>query len=323
MMRRVLLVPVLVTLALASAGRPATAQSLEELAQRCIASGASVGRCTELAVAARALQGEAGVLAGLGSEVSGSASTLGRRLGTTPRVAVGARAAFAHVALPDLADPGTEPSRETTFVVPAVHAGVAVGIFDGFSILPTVGGLFSLDLLGQTSVTFLPTGEGFSGRSTAYSFGARVGILRESFTLPGLSVSVARRSLGAIRFGDATGPGGGAVELDPTVTSIRATLGKDILSVGVIAGVGWDRYGGSATLLGARDEGSVVEAASTSFQNRRTLIFGGAAMNFLVLQLSAEAGLARGFRPVDGYRGNAFDPTRTTAYGSLAFRLTM
>jgi hypothetical protein len=46
-------------------------------------------------------------------------------------------------------------------------------------------------------------------------------------------------------------------------------------------------------------------------------------MNFLVLQLSAEAGLVRGFQAVDGYRGNPFDPTGTTAYGSLAFRLTM
>jgi len=288
-----------------------------------MALGAAVARCTELAVAARALQGDAGVLAGLGSEVSGSASTLGRRLGTTPRVAVGARAAFAHLSLPDLADPGAEPSRETTLVVPAVHAGVAVGVFDGFSILPTVGGLLSLDLLGQTSVTFLPTGEGFAGRSVSYGFGARVGILRESFTLPGVSVSVARRNLGTLRFGDVMGPGGGGLELDPTVTSIRATVGKDLLSVGVMAGVGWDRYGGSATVLAALDDGSTVQAREPSFENRRTLVFGGASMNFLVLQLSAEAGWARGFAPVAGYRNTPFDATRATVFGSLAFRLTM
>jgi hypothetical protein len=46
-------------------------------------------------------------------------------------------------------------------------------------------------------------------------------------------------------------------------------------------------------------------------------------MNFLVLQLSAEAGWARGFAPVTGYRGTPFDAGRATAFGSLAFRLTM
>jgi len=321
--RRGFLAPILAALALVSMGRPVGAQSLEELGQRCVAAGAAAARCTELAVTARALQGDAGLLAGLGSEVSGSASTLGRRLGTTPRVAVGARAAFAHMALPDLADPGAEPSREATFLVPAVHAGVVVGVSDGFSILPTVGGLLSLDLLGQTSIMFLPTGEGFDGHTRSYSFGVRVGILRESFTLPGVSVSLARRSVGTVRFGDAMEAGGGAVELDPTVTSIRATVGKDLLSVGVIAGMGWDRYGGSATVLAGMEDGSVVQGSATSFENRRTLVFAGAAMNFLVLQLSAEAGWARGFGPVNGYQATPFDATRGTAYGGLAFRLTM
>ena len=126
-----------------------------------------------------------------------------------------------------------------------------------------------------------------------------------------------------MRFGDAAGPGGGAVEVDPTVTSIRATVGKDLLSVGVLLGMGWDRLGGSATVLAGLEDGAVVQASTASFENRRTLIFGGASMNFLVLQLSAEAGLARGFGAVNGYRGTPFDADRTTAYGSLAFRLTM
>ncbi|HSG08483.1 MAG TPA: hypothetical protein VLA36_09000 [Longimicrobiales bacterium] len=320
---RDLLLPVITAVAFVATSHPLQAQSVDALGQRCVALGAPVLRCTELAVAARSLQGDAGLLAGLGSEVSGSAGTLGRRLGITPRVSVGARAAFAHLALPDLADPGTEPSREASFVVPAVHGGVAVGLFDGFSVLPTVGGLLSLDLVGQANVTFLPTGEGFDGRTAGFSVGARVGILRESFTLPGVSVSIARRSLGTVRFGDAAGPGGGAVEVDPTVTSIRATVGKDLLSVGVLLGMGWDRYGGSASVRAGLEDGAVVQASSTSFENRRTLVFGGASMNFLVLQLSAEAGLARGFGAVNGYRGTPFDAARSTAYGSLAFRLTL
>lgn len=305
-----------------SVASPAAARaqgSTEMLAGRCAQAGSPVLRCTELAVTGRALQGATGLLAGLGSEVSGSAGTLGRRLGTTPRVAVGARAAFAHVGLPDLADPGAEPSREATFVVPAVHAGIAVGVFDGFFVLPTVGGVLSLDLLANTSVLFLPTADGFDGKASAWSVGARVGILRESFTLPGVSVSLSHRDLEPIRFGDVLGPGGGAVETDATVTSVRATVGKDLLSVGLLAGMGWDRYAGSVTL---RPSGA-GEVSDASFTHARTLVFGGASMNFLILQLSAEAGWARGQEAVNGYRGAPFDPRRGSAYGSLAFRITL
>ena len=301
------------------AGSAGAQSSTEALAARCVDAGGPVLRCTELAVTSRALQGSAGLLAGLGSEVAGSAGTLGRRLGTTPRVAVGARAAFAHVGLPDLADPGAEPSRQATFVVPAVHAGVGVGVFDGFFVLPTVGGVLSLDLLANTSVLFLPTADGFDGRVAAWTVGARLGLLRESFTLPGVAVSLAHRDLAPVSFGDPLAAGGGAVEADATVTSVRATVGKDLLSVGLLAGIGWDRYGGSVTLRPTGMD-AVYEG---SFRHSRKLLFGGASMNFLILQLSAEAGWAQGAGAVSGYRGAPFDPARGSGYGSLAFRLTI
>ena len=316
-----LLRPFLVaSLAWAALAGDALAQgATETLAARCASAGAPALRCTELAVTARALQGSVGLLAGLGSEVSGSAGTLGRRLGATPRIAVGARAAFAHVGLPDLTDPGAEPSREATFVVPAVRAGVAVGLFDGFFVLPTVGGVLSLDLLANTSVLFVPTADGFDGKASGWSLGARLGLLRESFTLPGVAVSLTHRDVQPIRFGEALGAGGGAVESDATVTSVRATVGKDLLSVGLLAGMGWDRYGGSVTL---RPVG-MPEVHEGSFTHSRRLYFGGASLNFLILQLSAEGGWAQGAGAVSGYRGAPFDPARGTAYGSVAFRLTI
>lgn len=307
-------------LAAAALARGVSAQgATEALAARCVGAGVPAIRCAELAVTGRALQGSVGLLAGLGSEVSGSASTLGRRLGTTPRVAVGARAAFAHIALPDLADPGAEPSREASFVLPAVHAGVAVGVFDGFFVLPTVGGVLSLDLLANTSAIFLPRAEGFDGRAAAWSVGARLGILRESFTLPGVAVSLTHRNVAPVRYGDPLAAGGGAVEADASVTSVRATVGKDLLSVGLLAGLGWDRYAGSVELLPS----GMPAVSESSFTHSRRLWFGGASMNFLILQLSAEAGWAQGPGVVAGYRGAPFDPDRGSAYGSVAFRLTI
>jgi hypothetical protein len=283
--------------------------------------GAPTVRCTELAVTAQALQAHIGLLAGFGSEVSGSASTLGRRLGATPRFAIEARASFAHLALPDLADPGEEPSRKSTFIVPALRGGITAGVFDGFSLLPTVGGFLGVDLLAQGSVAFLPTGEGFDAKTTALTLGARIGILRESFTLPGVSVSVSRRWAGNVIYGSVD-TGGGSVEVAPRVTSVRATVGKDLLSIGVLAGLGWDRYSGHAIVHAASDGGTVL-ASVDSFHNARRLLFGGAAMNFLVLQLSGEVGWAQGSDAVEGYRFVPFDPTAGTWYGSVAFRLTI
>lgn len=309
-------------LALALAAAPAGAEAqarAEALARRCADATGRYAACTELAVAARALQAGSGLMAGLGSEVAGSAGTLGMRLDAAPRVAFSMRTAFTHLGIPDLADGGPGLSREATFVVPALHTGIAVGVFDGFFVLPTVGGVLSLDALAQTSTLFLPVGEGFDGKTSSWSVGVRVGLLRESFTLPGVAVSVSRRDLGAIRLGSALGPGSGSVMVDPTVHALRATVGKDLLSVGVLAGVGWDRTSGSVQI---HPTGSGVPLGEGDWAHTRKLVFLGASMNFLILQLSAEGGWAGGLGAVEGYRGAPFDPAKGTGFGSLALRLT-
>jgi hypothetical protein len=306
-------------LALALAAAPVSAQQTLALSKACQDAGGSALRCDEAAVAARAVQGHVGLMGGLGAEVPGSAGTLGRRLGTTPRVAVSARAAFTHVGVPDPADQGDGPAREAGFVLPAVQGYLALGLFDGFSPLPTVGGIFSLDVLGNASVVFLPKGEGFDGAATMFSFGARVGLLRESFTLPGVAVSVSRRVGNNMRLGTLSAGDRASIRVDPSVTAIRATVGKDLLGVGILAGMGWDRYGGSATVELASGAG----ASTSDFTASRTLVFGGASLSFLVLQMSGEIGWAQGFDAVPSYRNVPYDITSGTVFGSLAFRLTI
>lgn len=308
-------------LTLVAGSSRAQGQNVAALANQCTLAGGNAAQCTELAITARSLQGHVGLMAGLGSEVSGSAGTLGRRLGATPRIAGGLRLAFANVALPDLYDTGSDLPRETKFVLPSLRAGVAVGLFDGFSLVPTVGGVLSLDLFAGTSVLFLPSGEGFQKHAGALTLGGRVGIFRESFTLPGVAVSVSRRNLGSVRLGDANGPWGG-VDLAPHVTSLRVTVGKDLLGVGILAGAGKDWYGGRATIQVRESGGNVISANDSDYGHGRSVIFGGASMNFLILQVSSEVGFARGFSSVPGQEGSNFDPTAGTFYGSLAFRLT-
>ena len=298
-------------------------QDLESLAARCAAEAVVTElRCRELAVTARALQGQLGLLAGLGSEVAGSASTLGKRLAGSPRLSISGRFALAGAALPSLVDRENEPYPRASFLIPMLDAGVAVGVFDGIRLLPTVGGFLSVDVFGRTGFLFVPRGEGFEGTVAAFTIGARVGIIGESFTLPGVSVSASRRVLTKAALGSTALGDPGAVELQPSVTSLRLTVGKDLFAAGFLGGLGWDRYGGGATVHVSAVPGSAT-VSDDDYAWNRFLGFGGVSMNFLILQVSAELGWAGGFGPVPGYRTAPFDPTAGTLFGGLSFRLTI
>ena len=305
-------------MALSAAPPPASAQDAAALASLCASAGtAGIGRCAEASVAARALQGQVGLLAGLGSEIAGSASTLGRNFGTIPRIALSIRTGFGQVALPDHSAT-SYPAQETTFSVPMIHAGLAVGVFDGFKLQPTVGGFLSVDLMVQTSLILLPSDSGFEEKAAAFSYGLRVGLIKESFTLPGVAVSASRRSVGDVALGSVVQGDAFQVRLDPTVTSVRATVGKDVLAVGVLAGIGWDSYGGQVSVA-AGDATATLDG----FGESRMLYFGGASLNFLILQISAEGGWAAGFAPVAEYSPAPYDSGSGTYFGSVAFRLTL
>src|SRR5207253_5684532 len=88
-------------------------------------------------------------------------------------------------------------------LVPSGNLDASFGVFTGFGLLPTVGGFLSLDLLGSAGILPAPTSKGFSGSARSYAGGARLGILRESFTAPGISGSVMYRRIEHITYGDA------------------------------------------------------------------------------------------------------------------------
>lgn len=303
------------------------AQDVTSLVDRCrVRAPMARTQCLDGAIAARALLAHTGLLTGLGSDLAGSHTTLARRIGSTPRIALSMRSGGLAARMPDLTDRQNVPAKEAKFFLPTLHGSVALGVFDGFRLMPTVGGFLSVDLLAQTSAVFFPKGQGFDGRVGALSVGARVGVLRESFTLPGITLSVSKRLLGAIHMGSVPLGDPTDVKVDPTVTSYRLAVGKDLFAVGLLLGVGWDSYSTDARIRVADAvEGVVVTTVATegALNARRPLFFGGASLNLLILQLSAEFGWAKGFSEPTGYTSVAFDPTRGALFGSLAARLTI
>jgi len=301
---------------------PLRAQDPALLAASCATAGGEPERCAAAALGARALLSHQGLLAGLGSEIPGSPSTLGTRVRGQPRVSVSFRSSIAHVGLPDVQAADAPLGAERTFIVPTFHGGVAVGVFEGFSPMPTVGGIFSLDLMGGGGLSLFPSSEGFRGQGRSLSVGLRVGLLRESFTLPGVTLSASRRWSSAVVLGDAQVGELTQLDVSPRVASYRITVGKNLVGVGVLAGAGVDDYSGAVSIQARNGLGTVASASSTGSTTRRTLFFAGASMNFLVLQMSVEGGWARGLPAVPAFGSPAFDPTGGTPFGGLAFRLT-
>lgn len=295
------------------------AQSAQGLANQCATAGGDAITCARAAGAARDLAGYVGVLAGPGAALSGQSSALGMRLGGMPRFAMAIRAAGVSVVVPDLSD-GMGVGERSDFV-PTAEAMLAVGVFEGFSVLPTVGGLLSLDLMGSGSFLFFPD-VGFNGRLTVISVGARVGILRESFTLPAVTVSFAQRFTGELALESTQGTAISWLDVDPSFTSLRATVGKDLFAFGVMAGVGWDDFTSLTTVRTVTSLGIPLIATAAVDASRRTY-FGGLSKQFGVLSwISAEAGWVQGFDPVTG--GGAASPdTGRSWYGSVALVLKL
>lgn len=307
-------------LALLAWAAPTVAQDGQTLAIRCDAQAGGDPTLCALAIGAgRDLMADVALLAGPGADVPGQGSALGRRIGGSPRFAGWIRGGGHSVVVPDL---GGGTAGEESFLVPGLHGGLGLGLFDGFSVLPTVGGVLSVDVFGQGSFLFFPEDRGFDGRADVFSFGARVGILRESFTLPGITLSVARRLSGSLRLGSTAAGDAAQVALDPSVTSVRATVGKDLFAFGVLLGAGWDDISSDMTATVGDGTGGLVSLTS-EVEASRMLYFVGLSRQLGVLSwITGEVGWARGFDPVE--IGSASSPERgSTLFASLALLLKL
>lgn len=209
--------------------------------------------CTTVATTLSNVQPAIGIGFSGANPTLGMGGTLGTRFGMFPRFAVTARVNAALAELPDLFgdefSPDLNGSGDSVGVVPttmipvgSLQGDVAIGVFNGFSMVPMLGGLGSIDLLG--SVSFIPAVKdaGIEDAIVMWGVGARVGILKGGLVAPGLSVSAMYRDMGDVQFGDIADGDPGEFQTDLSTLSLRAVLSKGLLMFDFAVGAGYDRY---------------------------------------------------------------------------------
>ena len=236
----------------------------------------------------------AGLLVSGGNPVLGSVRTLGG-LG---HFSLTARVNATELRTPDLnydGSGGTTVPQDTKIFAPAPLVEAAVGVFKGFN------GLLSVDLLG--SAQLLPTkavanltvdknARKIGSIALGLGYGARVGVFRGRAIIPSVTVSVMRRDIPRITYGNVTTGGDNySYSLDLHATNLRAVAGYKLAVLNVGAGIGWDKYTGTA------DIGFVTNGGATSvaingikLDNTRTMAFLTAALDLPVFKIGAEAG---------------------------------
>jgi hypothetical protein len=279
--------------------------------------------CTAAVDGTRALHPIVGLLVSGGNPTMGTANTMG--LG---HASITLRANASQVVLPDLGynGAGTTVPAGTTLFAPAPLVEGSLGLFPGMS-----GGLLALEILGSAQV--LPTDQidNFSVDPSAptvgpialgIGYGARIGILREAGPRPALSVSIMRRELprmtyGNISAGDAFGYG-----LDLHATNLRLVASKQLLILGLAAGLGWDKYTGDAVIR-FRDPITLTPQPDipVELNSSRGMAFVNAGLNLSLIKLTGEVGYQTGKDQNLSTDFEDFDTTKGKFFAGLGLRV--
>src|SRR6266550_4139540 len=186
--------------------------------------GGSPGRaCQAFIDAARAFHPLAGMIVSGGDPVLGTGETL-RGLG---HLSVSARVNVIHVSVPNPDSAGSS-SVPSSFdgLLPAPVIEAAFGLLDGGRTgFLSVDALASAALLPTSGVSDLSVDPGAArvGQvALGLGYGVRVGVFHGAFGVPAVSVSIMRRHLPRLQYGDVTAGDSVQCSTDLGATNIRA-----------------------------------------------------------------------------------------------------
>lgn len=282
----------------------------------------------------------------LGTSIAGGNAQLGQggTLGGLGHFAVGLRANAIRGTVPDaqnfsLSTSGRQQSdlgaKNQFLGAPALEAGF--GVFKGLPLgLTNVGGV---DLL--VSASYLPEYRNDDIRvslpdgSFKFGYGARVGLLSESFLIPGISVTYLKRDLPTVNVQAAVD--GASTERDTIgvsglslkTTAWRVVASKKLLVFGLALGAGQDRYESEASVSadvavpvagGPLTTRGRVETNGLTQTMTRTNYFADLSFNLFAFRGVAEIGRVSGG---DATTFNSFGDVKASdprMYGSLGFK---
>ena len=291
------------------------------------ASQQNINICNAALDGAEVFQPVAGLLVSGGNPVLGSVGTLGG----FGHFALTARVNATELKTPDLnydGSSGTTVGKGDKIFAPAPLVEAAVGIFGGVGPM----GFLSIDALG--SAQLLPTTQvknltvDKSARSIGsvalgLGYGARVGVLRGKAIIPAVTVSVMRRNIPRITYGDLSGSSNYRFSTDLNVTNLRAVAGYHLAILAVGAGLGWDKYTSSAK-IDFSDQAVIGDTLTVKkdLDNSRTSAFLTAALDLPIVKIGAEVGyqLGKTENLKTTFSGN--DPSKSRLFAGAGIRFT-
>ena len=303
-----------------------TALPVSAQAPECSAYVSNAQRVCQAAVdGTRAFHPVAGLLVSGGNPVLGTAATLGG-LG---HFSLTLRGNAARVVLPETGSDGstgTVPSSDELYApVPLVEG--AAGIYGG---MPS--GLLAIDLL--LSAQLLPTNQidnlavapgarRLGDIALGLGYGARVGVLSELGPVPAVAVSIMRRDIPELAYGDIENGDQYRYAVDLHATNLRLIASKHLASFEVAAGLGWDAYTGDATIQFRDPSSNEVEPAiDLDLDQSRALLFLDAGLDLRVVKIAGEFGYQTGKDQDLSTDFEGFDTTSGKLFGSLGVRMT-
>lgn len=243
---------------------------------------------------------------------------------------VSARVNAAKVAVPN--PDTTSGSASIKGAVPAPLLEGGMGLYRGLpSGLLAVDALFSATLVPTNVVDKLEVAPGATkvgSMALGLGFGARVGIVRGLFPIPSLSLSVMRRTLPRVVYGQLAPTGlsaGDAFEFDADVaaTSWRFVAGYRLVGVDLAAGLGFDRYTSHGRLrYYSNPTLSIVSTVPFDPVNERQVVFADAAFHLLTFSLGAELGYQTGESQRLSTNYTDFDPSAGHLFGGFGLRFS-
>jgi hypothetical protein len=185
--------------------------------------------------------------------------------------------------------------------------------------------------VGSAGIVPVPEDNGFdTGTITSWAIGGRIGILRESFTAPGVSLTGLYRRINDVSFGDRVLTGNDSYfdAEGMSALSLRAVVGKRVIGLGLSGGLGYNRYS-SDVLIGVNNPGGSGPARfdlpRTDLTNSRVIAFGGAQWTTLIVSFVGEIGWQSGGddfgAPLPA--GRTVPEDNGAFFGTLAVRLAL